>query len=63
MESQLEALPVMNPLNAPVEVCEEAKARFTAFLNEYTAVDAAEPEQSQASQGSGARGRLMGRSN
>lgn len=58
MDSQQEPLPVMNPLNAPIEVCEAAKERFQQFLNEYQAAESAEaePSQSQASQGSG-RGR------
>lgn len=49
----LEALPTMNPLNAPVEVCEQAKERFLQFLNEFQVSDNSEPEPSQLSQGSG----------
>ena len=49
MDSQ--ALPVMNSLNAPAELCEAVKARFLQFLNDYVAAESAEPEASQGSAG------------
>lgn len=63
-----EALPVMNSMNAPLELCEQVKERFLQFLNGFVITDNldAEPSQSMThSQGSGAResgGRCWGRS-
>lgn len=50
------ALPVMNGINAPVELCEQVKERFLQFLNGFVLTDSldAEPSQSNThSQGSG----------
>ncbi|PSC76526.1 DNA replication licensing factor Mcm6 [Micractinium conductrix] len=51
-----EGLPVMNTLNAPVELCEQVKERFLQFLNGFVLTDNQEAEPSQSithSQGSG----------
>ncbi|KAL4448853.1 hypothetical protein ABPG77_007570 [Micractinium sp. CCAP 211/92] len=52
------ALPVMNGINAPVELCEQVKERFLQFLNGFVLTDSldAEPSQSNThSQGSAGR--------
>lgn len=31
-----DAIPLMNSINAPLELCEQAQQRFLQFLNSYT---------------------------
>lgn len=56
----MDALPIMNGTNAPLELCEQVKERFQAFLNNFVIADDqgdAQPSQSLThSQGSGERG-------
>lgn len=51
-----DALPIMNTMNAPVELCERIKERFLNFLNDFILQDRGEPELSQLSGASGALG-------
>lgn len=55
-----DAIPVMNSINAPLELCEQVRGRFLQFLNNYVVADGqddAQPSQSIThSQGSGAAG-------
>jgi hypothetical protein len=51
-----DAIPVMNMINAPVELCQQAQERFLQFLNNFllTEYDGELPSQSNThSQGSG----------
>jgi hypothetical protein len=52
-----EAIPVMNSINAPLELCEQVRERFLHFLNSFIYADGQEdgqPSQSvAASQNSG----------
>ncbi|KFM28495.1 Maternal DNA replication licensing factor mcm6 [Auxenochlorella protothecoides] len=48
-----DALPIMNTMNAPVELCERIKERFLNFLNDFILQDRGEPELSQLSGASG----------
>lgn len=52
-------LPLMNTVNAPLELCEQVKDRFLQFLNNYVVTDSLDAEPSQSithSQGSGGAG-------
>ena len=54
-----DAIPVMNSINAPLELCEQVKERFQQFLNGFMISESLEAEPSQSithSQGSGAVG-------
>ena len=58
-----DAIPVMNSINAPLELCEQVKERFHQFLNGFVISESLEAEPSQSithSQGSGAGGRGAG---
>ncbi len=54
-----DTIPVMNSINAPVELCEQVRARFLQFLNNFVVADGhedAQPSQSNNhSQGAGAQ--------
>ena len=55
-----DALPLYNSVNAPLELCEQVRERFLAFLNGFVISEPADGEPSASgtlSQGSGARGR------
>jgi hypothetical protein len=57
-----DAIPVMNSINAPLELCEQVKERFQQFLNGFVISESLEAEPSQSithSQGSGAVAALM----
>ena len=52
-----DAIPVMNSINAPLELCEQVKERFQQFLHGFVISESLEAEPSQSithSQGSGA---------
>ena len=58
-----EAIPVMNVMNAPLELCEQVKERFLQFLNGFVLSDSLDAEPSQSithSQGSGGAWRGAG---
>lgn len=52
-------LPIMNAINAPIELCQTIEARFRDFLNGFVIADDLEAQPSQSlthSQGSGESG-------